>query len=210
MYYNISPEILVPQNISSNIYDELESLRHSSDRERSQLSSKLAQSEEEVRHLKDRVAVLEQRTNAECINLGAELTVDERVQALLGERILLERRLEEAHLHLSDIKSSWSGKISSLETQVGRLCRQAAEEGAERRRTEQERDALMERTKALEVIVDKGKCTAKEKDERIDRLKEERDALIEELKELKLSRDQEIANLQHEIVSLRNSRIAVV
>ncbi|GFG31832.1 hypothetical protein Cfor_10255 [Coptotermes formosanus] len=183
----------------ANLQDDLESLRHSSDRERSQLSSKLAQSEEEVRHLKDRVAVLEQRTNAECINLGAELTVDERVQALLSERILLERRLEEAHLHLSDIKSSWSEKIASLETQVGRLCRQAAEEGTERRRTEQERDALMERTKALEFIVDKGKSIAKEKDDRIERLKEERDAVVEELKDVKIKRDQEVASLQQEI-----------
>jgi len=194
----------------ANLQDDLESLRHSSDRERSHLSSKLAQSEEEVRHLKDRVAVLEQRTNAECINLGSELTVDERVQALLNERIFLERRLEEAHLHLSDIKSSWSEKIASLETQVGRLCRQAAEEGTERRRTEQERDALMERTKALECIVDKGKSIAKEKDDRIERLKEERDALIEELKDVKIKRDQEVGSLQQEIVSLRDSRIAVV
>jgi len=170
----------------------------------------LAQSEEEVRHLKDRVAVLEQRTNAECINLGAELTVDERVQALLNERILLERRLEEAHLHLLEIKSSWSEKIASLETQVGRLCRQAAEEGTERRRTEQERDALMERIKALECIVDKGKSIAKEKDDRIERVKEERDALIEELKDVKIKRDQEVGSLQQEIVSLRDSRIAVV
>lgn len=188
----------------------MESLRHSSARERSHLSSKLAQSEEEVRHLKDRVAILEQRTNAECINLGAELTVDERVHALLNERILLERRLEEAHLHLSEIKSSWSEKIASLETQVGRLCRQAAEEGTERRRTEQERDALMERIKALECIVDKGKFIARKKEDRIERLKEERDALIEELKDVKIKRDQEVGSLQQEIVSLRDSRIAVV
>lgn len=40
------------------------------------------------------------------------------VTALREERELLERRLEEAHIHLSDIKSSWSGKIASLETQV--------------------------------------------------------------------------------------------
>lgn len=189
--------------------DDLETLRHSSDRECFQLSSKLAQSEEEVRHLKDRVAVLEQRTNAECVNLGAELTVDDRVHALLAERVLLERKLEEAHLHLSDIKSSWSGKISSLETQVGRLCRQAAEEGTERRRTEQERDALMERTKALEVIVEKGKSATKEKDDRIDRLKKERDELIEELKDVMSKRDEEVTSLQQEIVSLRNSHVAV-
>jgi golgin subfamily A protein 1 len=58
--------------------------------------------------------------------------VDKPVQALLNEWILLEQRLEEAHLHLSDIKSSLSEKIASLETQAGRLCRQAAEEGTER------------------------------------------------------------------------------
>lgn len=34
------------------------------------------------------------------------------------ERKMLEQRLEEAHLHLADIKSSWSDKISALETQV--------------------------------------------------------------------------------------------
>lgn len=38
--------------------------------------------------------------------------------ALLGERALLERRLEEAHVHLTDIKASWSAQIASLETQV--------------------------------------------------------------------------------------------
>ncbi|XP_023722268.1 golgin subfamily A member 1 isoform X3 [Cryptotermes secundus] len=189
--------------------DDLETLRHSSDQECFQLSGKLAQSEEEVRHLKDRVAVLEQRTNAECVNLGAELTVNDRIQALLGERRLLDRRLEEAHLHLLEIKSSWSGKILSLETQVGRLSRQAAEEGKERRRAEQERDALMERIKALEVIVEKGKSAAKEKDDRIDRLKKERDELIEELKDTETKRDQEVGSLQQEIVLVGNENEGV-
>lgn len=36
----------------------------------------------------------------------------------ISERKLLEQRLEEAHLHLADIKTSWSDKIASLETQV--------------------------------------------------------------------------------------------
>ncbi|XP_023722258.1 golgin subfamily A member 1 isoform X2 [Cryptotermes secundus] len=193
----------------ANLQDDLETLRHSSDQECFQLSGKLAQSEEEVRHLKDRVAVLEQRTNAECVNLGAELTVNDRIQALLGERRLLDRRLEEAHLHLLEIKSSWSGKILSLETQVGRLSRQAAEEGKERRRAEQERDALMERIKALEVIVEKGKSAAKEKDDRIDRLKKERDELIEELKDTETKRDQEVGSLQQEIVLVGNENEGV-
>lgn len=96
----------------------METLRHSSEQERATLRSELAQSEENVRHLRDRVVVLERRTSADCVALGAPLSVDERIQGLLGERTLLERRLEEAHLHLADIKSSWSSKITSLETQV--------------------------------------------------------------------------------------------
>uniref|UniRef100_A0A0A9VSN2 Golgin subfamily A member 1 n=2 Tax=Lygus hesperus TaxID=30085 RepID=A0A0A9VSN2_LYGHE len=119
----------------SNFQDDLEMLRHTSEKERWNLSSKLAQSEEQVRHLTDRVAVLTRRSESDA-GLAAALPADDRVQALLGERALLERRLEEAHVHLTDIKASWSAQIASLETQVGRLSRQAGEEGAERRLAE--------------------------------------------------------------------------
>ncbi|XP_031779255.1 golgin subfamily A member 1 isoform X2 [Nasonia vitripennis] len=135
----------------NNVQDEMESLRHSTQRERAQLSSQLAQTEEEVRHLKDKVFVLEQRVALES---GDQVTVDDRVADLMRERTLLERKLEEAHLHLSDIKTSWSGKISSLETQVGRLSRQAGEEGLERRRVEEEKEALRQRIKELEAEIE--------------------------------------------------------
>lgn len=59
----------------------MEILRHTSERERWQLSSKLAQNEEEISHLKERVAVLSRRAQAECQALGAQLTVDERIQS---------------------------------------------------------------------------------------------------------------------------------
>lgn len=62
------------------IQDDIECLRHTSERERWQLSSKLAQSEETVRHLKERVDVLTRRSEAECVALGASLSPDERVQ----------------------------------------------------------------------------------------------------------------------------------
>nr|CAD7205360.1 unnamed protein product [Timema douglasi] len=181
--------------------EDMETLRHSSGRERSQLASTLAQSEEEVRHLRDRVAVLERRTSGECAGLGAQLTVDERVQSLLGERTLLERRLEEAHLHLTDIKGSWSEKISQLETQVGRLSRQAGEEGVERRRAEGERSALLERVKALEVIVERGRSAARDKEELLLRVRAERDALADELKEVRGTHDAQMEELQRQIVS---------
>ena len=50
-------------------------LRHTSERERWQLSSKLAQSEEEVRHLTDRVAVLTRRSESDI----ADIPIDDRI-----------------------------------------------------------------------------------------------------------------------------------
>lgn len=58
-------------------------MRHTSEKEQWALASKLAQSEEQVRHLEKRVAVLTKRSEAECIALGFKLTVDERVQGNL-------------------------------------------------------------------------------------------------------------------------------
>lgn len=182
----------------------MENLRHSTDREKSRLNLNLAQTEEEVRHLRERVAVLEERTKAECAALGAELTIDERVVALLGERTRLERRLEEAHLHLSDIKTSWSGKISSLETQVERLCRQAGEEGTERRRAESEKTALLERIRALQVIVEHGKMAHRELEDKQRQLLEEKNELNEELAVFRKESQAEIQKLQEQIVSLQS------
>lgn len=86
----------------------MESLRHSSSRDLAALATELAKSEAERRHLSDLVIVLRQRVSNE--------TSDE--QHLSSERKLLEQRLEEAHLQLANIKTSWSDKIASLETQV--------------------------------------------------------------------------------------------
>ncbi|KAK7870589.1 hypothetical protein R5R35_009095 [Gryllus longicercus] len=190
----------------NNVQDELASVRHAGERERARLGSALAQAEEEARHLRDRVAVLERRASAECAALGAPLSADERVAALLGERALLERRLEEAHLHLADIKSSWSDKIASLETQVGRLCRQAGEEGAERRRAESERDALLERTRALEVLLERAKTAARRQDEQLADARARADALAADLQELQLATGQEIVDLGERIEASNNER----
>ncbi|GLH10676.1 Golgin subfamily A member 1 [Gryllus bimaculatus] len=135
-----------------------------------------------------------------------ELNNVQRVAALLGERALLERRLEEAHLHLADIKSSWSDKIASLETQVGRLCRQAGEEGAERRRAESERDALLERTRALEVLLERAKSAARRQDEQLADARARADALAADLQELQLATGQEIVDLGERIEASNNER----
>lgn len=55
--------------------------------------------------------------------------------------------MEEAHLHLSDIKSTWSGQNLTLETQLSRLSRQVAEETSEKRKILMNFDELQEKLK---------------------------------------------------------------
>ncbi|XP_071637778.1 uncharacterized protein [Temnothorax longispinosus] len=182
----------------NNIQDEMETMRHSTQRERAQLSCQLAQTEEEVRHLKDKVFVLEQRI---ALETNDQVTVDERIADLMRERTLLERKLEEAHLHLSDIKTSWSGKISSLETQVGRLSRQAGEEGLERRRVEQEKERLKQRIKQLETEIEVNNVVLATKDAKLLRMTEDIDEMAMELKELRASVDDEVDEFKRQIES---------
>ncbi|XP_029163403.1 golgin subfamily A member 1-like isoform X1 [Nylanderia fulva] len=182
----------------NDIQDEMETMRHSTQRERAQLSSQLAQTEEQVRHLKDKVFVLEQRI---ALETNDQVTVDERIADLMRERTLLERKLEEAHLHLSDIKTSWSGKISSLETQVGRLSRQAGEEGLERRQVEQEKERLKQRIKELEAEIEVNNIVIATKDAKLLRMTEDIDEMATELKELRASVDDEVEEFKRQIES---------
>lgn len=72
------------------------------------LATELAKSEQERKHLSDLVSILRESS-------ANDNTPDGKINS---ERKLLEQRLEEAHLHLADIKTSWSDKIALLETQV--------------------------------------------------------------------------------------------
>ncbi|XP_066596386.1 golgin subfamily A member 1-like [Prorops nasuta] len=182
----------------NNVQDEMEGLRHTTQREKSQLSCQLAQSEEEVRHLKDKLFVLEQRVALETNN---HMTIDERMADLLRERTLLERKLEETHVHLSDIKTSWSAKISRLETQVGRLSRQAGEEGLERRRLEEDKELLRQKIKELEAEIEVNSVVMATKDAKLLRMAEDIDEMATELKELRASVDDEVEEYKRQIES---------
>ncbi|KAL3282011.1 hypothetical protein HHI36_005214 [Cryptolaemus montrouzieri] len=175
----------------SDVQDDLEALRHSSARDLAALASNLAESEEERRHLKDLIIVLKQR-------LANETSADEQ---LISERKLLEQRLEEAHLHLADIKTSWSDKITSLETQVGRLSRQAAEEGTERRRAIQEKEVLFEKVQQLEAELEYNKLELNNKNTKILRLTADLEELSADLKKIRAENEEHVAFLRTQLVS---------
>lgn len=126
--------------------DELEHFRHASQLDKNNLTTTMAAMKEENEHLKMRLQIVQQ-SRVDSLNA---LSTDEKLLALVQERKLLEQHLEEAHLQLSDIKSSWSGQNLALETQVSRLSKQVAEETTEKRKIQKIRDDLGERVKQLE------------------------------------------------------------
>ncbi|ETN57975.1 omega-crystallin [Anopheles darlingi] len=184
-----------------NAQDELESLRHSSQCERSNLVSTLAAVEEANRHLKSRIQVLEDTRVSLTTNSGS---TDEKIQCLLQERKLLEQRLEEAHLHLSDIKSSWSGQNMALETQVNRLSRQVAEETTEKHKALKQKDDLMERLKQLEFEHEKLQSEVTQRDNKIKLMNEEIDELHSAIREAREQHEEEVTFMSSNVEQLQN------
>ncbi|XP_048486883.1 golgin subfamily A member 1 isoform X1 [Plutella xylostella] len=109
------------------------------------------------------------------------------------ERAVLARQLDETKMALADVKTSWSGQIAALETQVARLSRQAGEEGAERRRTETEKKELQEKLMDMTAELEKTKqslANSEAKDKSM-ALQRDLDQALEEIASLKASLDNE-------------------
>lgn len=68
--------------------------------EKNQLITQLSAKEEEIRHITTRLEISEQ---SRAIFTSSDLEHD-KVKLLLQEQKMLKNRLEEAHLHLYDIK----------------------------------------------------------------------------------------------------------
>ncbi|XP_055634707.1 golgin subfamily A member 1 [Toxorhynchites rutilus septentrionalis] len=181
-----------------DLQDDLEKVRHSSTIEINNLRSKLAAGEEENRHLRCRIQVLE-----ESRALLTSGNTDEKVQSLLQERKLLEQRLEEAHLHLSDIKGSWSNQNLTLETQVNRLSRQVAEETTEKRKILKLKDDLIEKGKHLEFELEKFRNEVTQRDNKIKLMGEEIDELNSALRDAREQREEEVTFLNTKLEQLQ-------
>lgn len=150
----------------SNVQDEYEKLEHAAQLAAHTHATAAAVLEEQNRHLSDRVRVLEDTHRQFTGTLNPH---DEQVQRLLAERRQLEQRLEEAHLHLSDIKSTWSAQNLALETQVSRLSHQVAAETTEKRRALQTQDTGVERLKQVQSELKRAREEVTERDSKVRR-----------------------------------------
>ncbi|XP_034479682.1 putative uncharacterized protein DDB_G0271606 isoform X2 [Drosophila innubila] len=174
--------------IAEDLRDELEQLRHATQQEKKQLTTTLAAVQEENRNMKMRLRIVEESR----LETLSKLSADQQVQALVHEHKLLEQHLEEAHLQLSDIKSSWSGQNFALEKQVSRLSQQVAEETTEKRKALKSRDDAIESRKQVEFELEKASTEIKQRNEKIKILEDEVDELTVALKECREENEQQI------------------
>lgn len=151
--------------IAEDLRDELEQLRHATQHEKNQLTTTLAAVEEENRNMKMRLRIVEESR----VEALPKLSGDQQVQALMQEHKLLEQHLEETHLQLSDIKSSWSGQNFALEKQVSRLSQQVAEETTEKRKALKARDDAIESRKQVAFELEKAHMEIKQRDDKVGR-----------------------------------------
>ncbi|XP_061376942.1 golgin subfamily A member 1 isoform X2 [Danaus plexippus] len=145
--------------------EEVEQSRREWSRTRAELTAALSAADARARDLADQLAVVKA-----ALPVGHEMhhmhdddkrefkpTGCEDYDRVCRERAVLTRQLQEAKMALADVKTSWSGQIAALETQVARVSRQAGEEGAERRRIEVEKKELREKLDSMAAELEKTK-----------------------------------------------------
>ncbi|XP_053607933.1 golgin subfamily A member 1 isoform X1 [Plodia interpunctella] len=185
------------QDRLDDITEELEQSRREWSRERSQLSAALSAADARARDLADQLAVVSAALPTDHAlhhmhdDDKRELSPSgcEDYDVVCRERAVLSRQLQEAKVALADVKTSWSGQIASLETQVARLSRQAGEEGAERRRVEMEKKEMQDKLVSMAAELEKARQNLANSEAKVVRLNGEAHSLALEVKALRNSQD---------------------
>ncbi|KAJ0181728.1 hypothetical protein K1T71_002450 [Dendrolimus kikuchii] len=173
--------------------EELEQSRREWTREKAELTAALSEADARTRDLADQLALVmaalppENPHHQMHDDDKRELTVTGcgEYDRVCRERSVLTRQLQEAKMALADVKTSWSGQIASLETQVARLSRQAGEEGSERRRAEIEKKELQEKLLNMVAELEKTKQNLVNSEAKVVRLNGEVHSLAMEVKSLR-------------------------
>ncbi|KAI8427657.1 hypothetical protein MSG28_002128 [Choristoneura fumiferana] len=177
----------------SGYQEELEQSRREWARERSELTARLGAAEASARDAADELEVL--RAAVPPASQHHHMRDDDKREVtptgceeydrVCRERAVLARQLQEAKMALADVKTSWSGQIASLETQVARLSRQAGEEGAERRIVEMEKKEMQDKLQSMAAELEKTKQNLINSEAKVARLNGEVHSLAMEVKGLR-------------------------
>lgn len=173
--------------------EELEQSRREWSIERAELTAALSEADARTRDLADELALVKAALPPG--NPHHHMHEDDKRELSVSgcaefdrvcrEHAVLTRQLQEAKMALADVKTSWSGQIASLETQVARLSRQAGEEGSERRRAEIEKKELQEKLISIAAELEKTKQNLANSEAKVVRLNSEVHSLAMEVKSLR-------------------------
>ncbi|KAL0894637.1 hypothetical protein ABMA27_013191 [Loxostege sticticalis] len=181
------------QDRLDTVTEELEQARREWARERGSLTAALGEADARARDLAGELALV--RAALPPDNPHHHMHDDDKREVhpsgcedydrVRRERAVLTRQLQEAKMQLADVKTSWSGQIASLETQVARLSRQAGEEGAERRRVEMEKKEMQDKLVNMVAEIEKTKQNLINSEAKVVRLNGEVHTLALEVKALR-------------------------
>ncbi|XP_028162710.1 golgin subfamily A member 1 isoform X3 [Ostrinia furnacalis] len=181
------------QDRLDTVTEELEQARREWARERGSLTAALGEADARARDLAGELAIVRAALPPE--NPHHHMHDDDKREVtpsgcedydrVCRERAVLTRQLQEAKMALADVKTSWSGQIASLETQVARLSRQAGEEGAERRRVEMEKKEMQDKLVNMAAEIEKTKQNLINSEAKVVRLNGEVHSLALEVKALR-------------------------
>ncbi|XP_064457538.1 golgin subfamily A member 1-like isoform X3 [Ornithodoros turicata] len=181
-----------------NLTDEYDGLKHTHDVYKAKAAVLSEETNSVVAHLTEKVKILEKRLE------DHSLTGDEQVQSLIQERRSLETKLDEARQHLSEVKSSWSEKINSLEAQILNLNHKMADDGQECSRLEHALAAAEQKIKEYEEY----KWTVEEqlqtKEKQIIALQQTRE---EELERLQRAHSDQIEELRSQLAATKGDLV---
>ncbi|XP_033732585.1 golgin subfamily A member 1-like [Pecten maximus] len=172
----LSTQLKSVENAKAELENGSETLRHNFDQHKNKTTQLLEEKDDHVSQLQDRVKMLEQRVQDQ--SLGG----DERVQAVLAERDNLERKLEESHQQLSEIKTTWSNKISHLEEQITHLNKKIVEDNEEMARSQKSSESSRQQLKSQITDLQSKVDDAENRAEENWQLANKKDSLFEEQK----------------------------
>ncbi|XP_046558275.1 golgin subfamily A member 1-like isoform X4 [Haliotis rubra] len=109
----------------SELENEHKALQRSSEVHKNKTSKLISEKDDNIEQLSERIKMLEQRSH------DHTLSGDERVKAIEVERDSLEHKLTESRQQLTEIKSTWSDKITHLEEQISHLNLKIVEDNEE-------------------------------------------------------------------------------
>ncbi|WAR00059.1 GOGA1-like protein [Mya arenaria] len=197
----------------TDLESEHQTLIRNSELQKNKLNQQLTEKRDLVEQLEEQVKLLQQREHDQT------LSGDDKTLAVQKQRDVLEKKLSETREQLTQIKSSWSDKISMLEDQISHLNMKIAEDAEElteaqnhtqavRGKLTQEIESLKEKVRAAEKKAEANLDLVSEreaqfkKEAKVQKQLKETEKRLENMKQEKETVEKEKATLQASVSEL--------